>query len=180
MHNEGGGRVPRPRGAADDAYARQWGSCLGRAWRGCGLDSLRERVPQRLGGRGCGRASWDGRGPVPVVGSAERGEAQVSRGPAGGVASEHDLVGRTLRRVEMFHTSCNFELLTVRVTLLNGRHLLQRRFYAARRKYRYFCKTSGHASWFRSFCKSKVQPPPPRGSVGLSEKSKVQPPLPEG
>ena len=36
------------------------------------------------------------------------------------------------------------------------------------------------STWIRSFLKSKVQPPPPEGSVGLSEKSKVQPPLGEG
>ena len=140
MHNEGGGRVPRPRGAADDAYARQWGSpaaasagcgggaarivCKGEgrsgsgaggaasgryrgdaAGKGAGCVCARAAHACRLGGDGVAtrgqhvfsttleRASWDGRGPVrglgaqAVVGSAERREAQVSRGPAGGVAS---------------------------------------------------------------------------------------------
>ena len=66
--------MPRPRGAADDAYARQWGSRLGRAWRGCGWIVCESEFRR---GRGCGRASWDGRGPVR--GSEERREAQVSR-----------------------------------------------------------------------------------------------------
>ena len=34
--------------------------------------------------------------------------------------------------------------------------------------------------WIRPFQKSKIQPPPPRGSVGLSERPKVQAPPQEG
>ena len=75
------GERPLTRRAADDAYARQWGSRLGRAWRGvCGLDSLRERVPQRLGGRGCGRASWDGRASARARG---RGGGGIGRAEGG-------------------------------------------------------------------------------------------------
>ena len=124
------GERPLTRGAADDAQ-RRWGPRATATW--CSRRCVRKTVgqPPRQGVEGC--AAWivcesefhsgsgaggaagpagtagpvRGLGGEAVVGSAERREAQVSRGPGGGVASGHDL-GRAngssnRRRIEEFY-----------------------------------------------------------------------------
>ena len=125
------GERPLTRGAADDAQ-RRWGPRATATW--CSRRCVRKTVgqPPRQGVEGC--AAWivcesefhsgsgaggaagpagtagpvRGLGGEAVVGSAERREAQVSRGPGGSVRAINRWVGRTVRRavrrVEMFAT----------------------------------------------------------------------------